>query len=67
MLNLKILILVTNNATKFLKILPDKFKFCMKKTDTEYKQKVSEFSLPYDGSTLKKMRETWSAQWKRKI
>ena len=32
MLNLKISIPVTNNATKFLKIQSDKFKFCMRKT-----------------------------------
>ncbi len=56
MLVLKISIPITNNATKFLKIWSDKLKFCMKKLlcNTEYKPKVSEVSLPYDGSALKK-------------
>ncbi len=55
MLDLKISITITNNATKFLKIQSTKLKFCLKKLlfSTEYKQEVSEFLLHYDGSTLK--------------
>jgi hypothetical protein len=49
MLDLKISITITNNATIFLKILFIKFKFCMKKLlfSTESIQEVSEFLLPY--------------------
>ena len=57
MLDLKISITFTNNAIIFLKIQSPKFIFCMKKKllfSTESNQEVSEFLLPYDGSTLKK-------------
>ncbi len=56
MLNLKFYIPITNNAKKFSKFSQTNLNFVWKKLlcNTECKQKVSEFSLPYDGSALKK-------------
>jgi hypothetical protein len=56
MLDLKISISITTTALKFLKILSAKLKFCMKKLLCTSKtiQEVSDFSLPYNRSVLKK-------------
>ncbi len=56
MLDLKILISITINALKFLKIQSDKFKFCMNKLlcTNENIQELSDFLPPYDGSLIKK-------------
>ncbi len=42
------------NTVKFLKIYSATIEFCMKKNlcSTEYKQEVSDFWLPYNGSAL---------------
>jgi hypothetical protein len=44
------------NTLKFFNINSTKIKFCVKKLlcNTEYKQKVSDFLLPYFSSGLKK-------------
>ncbi len=56
MLDLKILIPITNNAIIFLKFSPPNLNFVWKKLlfSTELKHEVSEFLLLYDGSAVKK-------------